>query len=172
MLYLFADGLYEAMRASGSSKEAVLCLWAICGDGKKRLLDVVLGNKESRDAWLESLRGLVKRGLQSPVLMASDGAPGLTAALEEVFPEALRQRCLVHKMRNITGKVSADDLAQVKADVQSAYYASSQEVARLVADKVVKTWEGKYPAAMRSFVDDFEACPPQEGFDSLYAMSG
>lgn len=157
VVYLFADGLYEAMRASGSSKEAVLCLWAICGDGKKRLLDVVLGNKESRDAWLESLRGLVKRGLQSPVLMASDGAPGLTAALEEMFPEALRQRCLVHKMRNITGKVSADDLAQVKADVQSAYYASSQEVARIVADKAVKEWEGKYPAAMRSFVDDFEA---------------
>jgi putative transposase len=157
IVYLFADGLYEAMRDTGSHREAILCLWAICGDGRKRLLDVMLGNKESREAWLECLRGLVQRGLQAPVLMGSDGAPGLTAALEQVFPEALRQRCLAHKVRNITGKVSAEDLAQVKADVLSAYHASSQEVARIVADKVVKDWKSKYPAAMASFVDDFEA---------------
>lgn len=86
-----------------------MCLWAICEDGRKRLLDVVLGNGESRDAWLESLRGLVSRGLGTPVLMTSDGAPGLTAALEQTFPEALRQRCLVHKTRNTLGKVEVAD---------------------------------------------------------------
>jgi transposase-like protein len=144
VIYLFADGLYEPMRASGSTKEAVLCLWGICEDGEKRLLDVVLGNKESKDAWSECLRDLVRRGLRSPVLMTSDGAPGLIAALEEMFPEALRQRCLVHKMRNITGKVSADDLAQVKADVQSAYYASSQEVARIVANQIAGLSESQF----------------------------
>lgn len=158
ILYLFADGLYEAMRTSGDHREAVLCLWAICADGTKRLLDVVVGNKESREAWLECLRGLVMRGLNAPVLMASDGAPGLTAALEETFPEALRQRCLVHKLRNVTNKVSVADLPQVKADVHSAYYASSPEVARLVADAVVKKWQPMYPSAMASFLDDFEAC--------------
>ncbi len=157
-VYLFADGLYEPMQASGSSRDAILCLWAICGDGRKRLLDVVVGNKESREAWLESPRGLVSRGLRPPVLMTSDGAPGLTAALEEVFPEALRQRCLVHKTRNVTQKVSEADLPEVKADILSAYYASRQEVARLVADAVVKKWQPLYPSAMASFVDDFEAC--------------
>src|SRR5579872_2286077 len=126
--------------ASGTTREAILCLWAICADGRKRLLDVTLGNRESRDAWLECLRSLRERGLGAPILMTSDGAPGLTAALEEVFPEALRQRCLAHKVRNVTAKVSATDLGQVKADVQSAYYASSPEVARLVADAVVKQW--------------------------------
>jgi transposase-like protein len=158
IVYLFADGLYEPMQATGSTRDAILCLWAICGDGRKRLLDVVVGNRESRDAWLESLRGLVGRGLRSPVLAASDGAPGLTAALEEVFPEALRQRCLCHKTRNVTQKVAAVDLSAVKADVQSAYYASRPEVARLVADDVVKKWQPKYPSAMASFLDDFEAC--------------
>lgn len=157
VVYLFADGLYEAMRATGSAREAILCLWAICGDGKKRLLDVVPGNRESLEAWRDSLRGLVQRGMNSPVMMTTDGAPGLTAALEEMFPEALRQRCLAHKTRNVTGKVGADDHAEVKADVQNAYYASSQEVARMVAEAVVKKWEKKYPAAMRSFLDDFEA---------------
>jgi len=158
VLYLFADGLYEPMRATGSKKDAILCLWAICGDGRKRLLDVVLGNRESRDAWLESLRGLVSRGLGAPLLMTSDGAPGLTAALEQTFPEALRQRCLVHKTRNILGKVGAADLPAVKADVLSAYYASRPEVARLQAADTVKRWQSKYPSAMTSFLDDFEAC--------------
>ena len=158
IVYLFADGLYEPMRVTGNSREAVLCLWAICGDGKKRLLDIVLGNRESREAWVESLRGLVKRGLNAPVMMVSDGAPGLTAALEEVFPEALRQRCLAHKLRNITGKVSVDDHSLVKADVLSVFYAPSQEVARLLADTVVKKWQSAYPSAMGSFLDDFEAC--------------
>jgi putative transposase len=135
------------LRESGDHRDAILCLWAICADGRKRLLDVSLGNKESREAWLEVLRDLVGRGLGAPVLMTSDGAPGLTAALEEVFPEALRQRCLVHKTRNVTAKVSAQDLAQVKGDIQSAYYAASPEVAKLVAEAVVKKWQPTYPSA-------------------------
>ncbi|MHB1415775.1 MAG: transposase [Chloroflexota bacterium] len=130
----------------------------MCGDGRKRLLDVVLGNQESRDAGMESLRGLVSRGLGAPLLMTSDGAPGLTAALEQTFPEALCQRCLVHKTRNILGKVGADDLPAVKADVLSAYYASRPEAARLEAAETVERWQAKYPSAMTGFLDDFEAC--------------
>jgi putative transposase len=156
--YLFADGLYEAMDKTSDHREAILCLWAICADGRKRLLEVTRANTESREAWLEALRDLVGRGLGAPVLMTSDGAPGLTAALEEMFPEALRQRCLAHKTRNVTAKVSAHDVAQVKADVQSAYLASRPEVARLVADAVVQKWQATYPTAMASFLDDFEAC--------------
>ncbi len=158
ILYLFADGLYEALRGTGDRREAILCLWAICGDGRKRLLDVVVGNTESQDAWLESLRDLVRRGLSAPVLMASDGSPVLIAALEATFPEALRQRCLAHKVRNVTAKVSAADHAQVKADVQSAYYASTPETARLLAEAVVQRWQPRYPGAVSSFLEDFEAC--------------
>lgn len=156
--YLFADGLYESLRRMGRRKEAVLCLWAICADGRKVLLDVVVGNRESMEAWLDCLRGLVARGLRPPVLMTSDGAPGLVAALEQVFPQALRQRCLAHKTRNVLAKVSAQDQAQVKADIQSAYYASSQEVACLVAAQVVEKWQKVCPSAMASFQEDFEAC--------------
>ena len=82
----------------------------------------------------------------------------MTAALEAVFPEALRQRCLVHKTRDITQKVAASNLPAVKADPLAAYYASRPEVARLVADNVVRNWQPKYPSAMASFLDDFEAC--------------
>jgi transposase-like protein len=158
IVYLFGDGSYEAMRGGGGKRDAILCLWAICGDGRKRLLDVVVGNVESREAWLEGLRSPVGRGLTAPVISTTDGAPGLIAALEATFPEALRQRCLAHKARNVLAKVAADDHARVKRDIQSAYYASSRAVARLVAGEVVKKWEKVYPAAMASSREDFEAC--------------
>ena len=158
VVYLFADGLYEPMRTVGNEHEALFSLWAICGDGCERLLDITLGSKESLGAWLECLRGLVARGLQAPVLTTSDGAPGLTAALEQLFPEPLRQRCLAHKVRNIIQKVSPADQAAVKAHVQAAYYASRPETARLVAEEVVKKWKATYPSAMASFMGNFEAC--------------
>ncbi|MCL6649233.1 MAG: transposase [Chloroflexi bacterium] len=142
---LFCDGLYELLRRTGQSKEALLCLWASCAAGRTVLLEVVLGNRESMDAWLDCLRSLVARGVRPPVLMTSDGAPGLVAALEQVFPKALRQRCLAHKTSNVLAKVSPQDHAQVKADLQSASYASSPEVARLIAQQ----WSGTGRAPIR-----------------------
>lgn len=148
--YLFADGLYEPLRRTGRTKEALLCLWAICADGRKVLLDVVVGNRESLEAWLDCLRPPEAGGLPAPVLMTSDAAPGLVAALEQVFPRALCQRCLAHKTRNVLAKVSAQDHAQVKVVIHSAYYASSQEVARLPAEQVVKRWLATYPFSRAS----------------------
>jgi putative transposase len=166
VLCLFADALYEAVHQGGDHRDAIPWLWAICADGRKRLLGVTAGNQESREAWLEVLRGRVARGLGAPILMTSDGAPGLTAAMEGVSPEALRQRCLAHKTRNVTAKASLKDLAQAKADVQAADCASSPEVAELVAEAVATRWQPTYPAAMAGFLDDFDArvaylrCPP------------
>ena len=65
---------------------------------------------------------------------------------------------MVHKTRNVTAKVSQKDLPQVKADVQSACYASSPEVAEPVAEAVVTRWQPIYPSAMASFLDAFDAC--------------
>lgn len=156
--YLFAEGLDEPLRRTGQVKEALLCLWAIRADGCKVLLEVILGNREALASWLDCPRGLVSRGPRPSVLLTSDGAPGLTAAVEQVFPHALRQRCLTHKTRKVLAKVGAHDHVQVKAEVQSAYYASSRDAARLVAEQVVTRWQATYPSAMTSFLDDFEAC--------------
>jgi transposase-like protein len=110
----------------------------MCGDGRKRLLGVTRGNKGSREAWLEVLRDLVSRGWRAPGLMTGAGAPGLSAALGGMSPEALRPRGLAHRGRNGTAKVSAPDLPQVKADGHPAYDAANPAVAQLVADAVVK----------------------------------
>ena len=156
--YLFLDAVYESLRQQGGGKEGILRAWAICADGRKVMLHLALGNKESYPNWLDFLRDMVKRGLRTPVHGTTDGAPGLIRAFEEVFSKSLRQRCLAHKTRNVTDKVPESMRVEVKNAVRAAYYAPNREVAEMVAADVLKTYQDAFPSAMRSFQDDWEAC--------------
>lgn len=156
--YLFLDAVYESLREQAGLKEGVLVAWGICSDGRKVLLHLALGNKESHENWLDFLRDMVRRGLRAPVQTTTDGSPGLIRAVEEVFPHSLRQRCLAHKTRNVLDKVPDSARADVKAMIQAAYYAPNQEVARMIAAEVLEAYQDQYPSAMRSFQDDWEAC--------------
>jgi transposase-like protein len=156
--YLFLDAVYESLREQAGLKEGILAAWGICSDGRKVLLHLTLGNKESYANWLDFLRDMVRRGLRAPVQVTTDGAPGLIRAVEEVFPKSLRQRCLAHKSRNVLDKVPDSARAEVKAMIQAAYYAPNQEVARMVAAEVLEAYQDEYPSAMKSFQDDWEAC--------------
>ena len=158
VIYLFLDAVYESLRRQGGGKEGVLCAWAICADGRKVLIHMALGNKESCGNWLDFLRSMVQRGLWPPVLITTDGAPGLIRAVEQVFPKSLRQRCLAHKARNITDKVPESVREVVKAAVQGAYYASNQQIAQMIAADVLSKYQNEYPSAMASFRDDWDAC--------------
>jgi len=156
--YLFLDAVYESLRQQGGGKEGLLCAWAICADGRRVMLHLTLGNKESYDNWLAFLRDMLGRGLPTPVLITTDGAPGLIRAVEEVFGKSLRQRCLAHKIRNVLGKVPESAYQEIKAAVQAAYYAPDQEVAEMIAAQVLDTYQALYPAAMKSFQEDWNAC--------------
>ncbi len=70
------------MRVYKTAKEGILVVWGILEDGRKILLGMKLGNKESYEDWLDFFRGLKKRGLKGPVLGTSDGAPGLIRAFK------------------------------------------------------------------------------------------
>jgi transposase-like protein len=156
--YLFLDAVYESLRLQSGGKEGVLCAWGICADGRKVMLHLSLGNKESYPNWLEFLRDMVGRGLQTPVLITTDGAPGLIRAVQEVFAHSLRQRCLAHKTPNIIDKVPDSAATEVKAAIGAAYYAPNREVADMIAADVLKTYQARYPSAMSLFQDDWEAC--------------
>src|SRR5690606_33698147 len=73
--YLFMDGLYEGMRLHKSRQEAILVAWGVCRDGRKVLLHLALGNKESEAACITFVRDMVRRGLPVPTLVTTDGAP-------------------------------------------------------------------------------------------------
>src|SRR5262249_52823143 len=82
-------------RPSGG-KEGVLVAWGYDETGQGVLLDVVLGQRERFEDWLEMGRDLVRRGLRAPMLVVTDGAHGLIRAVEELWPDSHRQRCTVH----------------------------------------------------------------------------
>ncbi len=156
--YLFLDGVYEALRRLGGLKEGILVAWAICRDKRKVLIHMALGNRESYRAWQDFIRDMQRRGLQAPVLITTDGAPGLIRAVEEAWTESLRQRCLVHKILNVVDKVPGVDREEVKALVQSAYKAPNRKVAEMVAKDLLERYAHRYPSAMKAFSDDLEAC--------------
>lgn len=159
-LFLFLDGVAERLRP-GQNREAVLCAWAITWEGKKVLVHLSPGTKESTECCRDFLEDLRRRGLSDPLLVGTDGAPGLIRAVEECFPLSLRQRCLVHKVKNIMDKVPERAKSEVKEAVRASYQAPSVAMARLLRDDLVVRYEKRYPAAVRCFLEDFEACVAQ-----------
>ena len=93
--YLYLDASFFRMHP-GSPAEPVLAAWGITTEGKPAFIGLAPGTGESADAWHSFLQDLKDRGLASPLLIISDGAPGLISAIEQAYPQALRQRCLIH----------------------------------------------------------------------------
>jgi transposase-like protein len=154
---LYLDAIYEALRLRAGVKEAVLCAWGVLRDGRKILLYMTLGNKESYDAWLEMLRNMVSRGLKVPLSVTADGAPGLNKAIDQAYPKSLRIRCWVHKMRNIRAKLPRDVVPEVEAEIYTIRDAATFEQGQARMQEVVAKYRGLYPSAMACLGDDAEA---------------
>jgi transposase-like protein len=157
ILYLFLDGVAERLHL-GQPREPVLAAWGIAASGAKVLLGLYSASKEDAASARECLRDLKARGMNEPVLVATDGAPGLIRAVEEVFPQSLRQRCLAHKLRNLGAKVPEERWREVKAHALAAYQALSPLAARAAAEEFRRRYAREFPGAVACFEDDFEAC--------------
>jgi len=157
VLYLFVDGIAERLHL-GQPREAVLAAWGILSDGKKALLHLAPGTKEDAASCKEFFQDMRRRGLPDPLLVVSDGAPGVIRAIEECFPRSARQRCLAHKMRNLQSKLPEDLWPEFKACATACYQAASPALARLLRDEIVTSYGAKLPSAVACLQDDFEAC--------------
>ena len=107
----------------------MLSAYALLEDGRPVLLHLDVGPRESYDAWLSFLQDLVGRGLRDPLLVIMDGAPGLVKAVKRMWPRAYRQRCQVHKMRNILAKFPRLMRAKMKGLVQPVFLAPTYAAA-------------------------------------------
>lgn len=159
LLALFTDAIYLPVRPEGP-KEGVLVAWGFTTDGDRVLLDVCLGQRERTEDWLDLGRGLVRRGLRGPLLVVSDGAPGLIAAITELWPDADRQRCSVHRLRNVLAKVP--DRGDLHARVRAAYWAALDEAttpaeAETGLRALVGSLAREYPSAAACLADDLPA---------------
>jgi transposase-like protein len=108
------DGIAERLHL-GQPREAVLAAWGIVADGSKVLVHLAPGTKEDTASCRAFFHDMRRRGLCDPLLVVSDGAPVLIRAVEECFPRSARQRCLVHKMRNLRCKMPEDIWPEFKA---------------------------------------------------------
>jgi transposase-like protein len=160
--YLFLDASFFRMHP-GSPAEPVLAAWGITTGGKPAFIGLAPGSGESADAWHDFLAGLKDRGLASPLLVISDGAPGLISAIEQVFPKALRQRCLVHRCRNLLAKIPSG----MQAEIKDAYWAifdteelktppgpKLAEITGARIDEFAARYQGTYPAAVKCLTAD------------------
>ena len=156
-LYLFVDGIAERLRP-GAKREAVLAAWAITWDRKKVLVHLSPGTKESTECCRDFFQDMRRRGLGDPVLVVTDGAPGLIRATEEGFPLSKRQRCLAHRMRNLLAKLPEEIHAEFKDAAKASYQAPSPALAEALRDDLVERYQERYPTAVRCFLEDFDAC--------------
>jgi putative transposase len=158
LVALFLDAIHLPVRPSGAT-EGVLCAWGIAESGERVLLAVMLGMRESGEDWLALGRDLIRRGLPCPQLIVSDGAPGLIGAIEQCWPGADRQRCTVHRLRNVLAKLPERERDRVRA----AYWKvldEAQSVAegeRGMRQLIGELDRAGYAAAAACLADDLDA---------------
>jgi putative transposase len=157
IVYLFVDGIAERIRP-GQRREPVMAAWGFTATGSRVLLHLMAGSKEDAETVSSFFQDMRARGLGDPLLVVSDGAPGVIKAIETCFPRSARQRCLAHRMRNLAVKVPEDIWPEVKARIQAVYQAPSRANARDLARGVVADYENELSSAITCFLDDFEAC--------------
>lgn len=154
--YLFCDAIFESLRRQGA-KEALLVAWGIDAQGRKHLLHLAVGNRESESAWTEFFRNMLARGLRAPTTVTSDGAPGLIKAIQSVFPKSIRIRCWFHRLANIRAKLPDEAAAEVMAHLYAVRDAPTIDAARAAADRLQNTYAKDFPAAVACFAEDRDA---------------
>jgi putative transposase len=156
-VYVWADGIHFNIRLEepDNNRQCILVLMGATADGKKELIAITDGYRESSDSWRELLLGVRQRGLTiDPKVATGDGALGFWAALREIYPETREQRCWVHKMANILDKMPKSVQAKAKSMLQEIWMAPAQKKATEAFDLFVKTYAAKYPKATECLEKD------------------
>src|SRR5829696_2056443 len=157
VIYCFLDAIYLKLRPDDEPAEGVLVAWGVTLEGRKVLLGLALGSRESYENWLAFGRDLIDRGLRAPALIVADGAPGLWKAARELWPTAEEQRCTVHTLRNVTGKLPERHHRDLKARWWSVFDdATSPADARRGLQAIIADYRTAYPSAMAVIEHDLD----------------
>lgn len=156
-VYLWADGIHVQARLENAAQ----CLLVIVGatpEGKKELVGLTDGVRESAQSWRELLLDLKRRGLAiGPELAVADGALGFWQALEEVWPQARGQRCWMHKTANVLNKLPKSQQSKAKRALQEIWMAETKKEALAAFDAFIETWGVKYDKAVECLTKDRDA---------------
>lgn len=151
---MWADGVHFNIRLE-EGRQCILVLLGATADGRKELIAVADGYRESEQSWKELLLDVKARGLEvEPHLAIGDGALGFWKAVGQVWPNTRPQRCWVHKTANVLDKLPKGTQPKAKAALHGIYGAETRADAEKAFDLFVATYEAKYPKAVECLTKD------------------
>jgi len=155
-VYLWADGVHFNIRLE-EDRQCILVLMGATSDGRKELIAVVDGFRESEQSWRALLLDVKSRGLVvDPKLATGDGALGFWKAIAQVYPKTREQRCWVHKTANVLDKLPKRLQPEAKAKLHQIWMAATKADADQAFDLFVATYQAKYPKASECLAKDRE----------------
>ena len=155
VVYLWADGIYVKAGLE-KDKAALLVVVGALRDGRKEVLAVEPGFRESAESWAGVFRDLQRRGLCAPRLVVADGNSGVWGAVTEIWPSAAEQRCWNHKLVNVLDKLPKKVQPEARPLLTCIPYASTKAEAKLLADGFCERYAALYPKAVACLRDDWE----------------
>lgn len=153
-VYVWADGVHFNIRLE-EDRQCILVLMGATADGKKELIAIVDGHRESEQSWKGLLLDAKARGLVvDPKLATGDGALGFWKALAQVYPSTREQRCWVHKTANVLDKLPKRLQPEAKDKLHAIWMAETREEAGKAFELFLETYRAKYPKASECLSKD------------------
>ena len=154
-VYCWVDGIHLKVRLS-QDKVCLLVMIGVRADGRKELIALDDGHRESTESWADLLRSCKRRGMVAPVLAVGDGALGFWAAVREVFPDTREQRCWFHKIVNVLNCLPKSAQPGAKAALAEIWNAEDKNHARAAVKSFETLYGVKFPTAVAKITDDVE----------------
>ena len=158
---VFIDAVHFSVREENRVvKKAAYIVLGINKEGYKEIMGIWIGESESSKFWLGVLNELKQRGVKDILIMCSDNLTGIKEAINTAFPNTIQQRCIVHMIRNSVKFVSYKDLKPFCSDLKTIYTSPTEKKGYEELQKVKEKWKDKYPAALKTWEDNWDAiCP-------------
>ncbi len=155
IVYIWADGVHSCLSGE-NDKLCALVIVGVTARGKKRFLAIEDVARESTQSWREVLLKLKERGVNSPKLAVGDGAMGLWAALDAVYPKTRQQRCWQYKTMNVLNCLPKLSQPKAKAAIHNIWQAETKDDAEKAFDLYIRIYEPRYPKAALCLQKDRE----------------
>jgi transposase-like protein len=156
-VYVWVDGIHTGVRLGGDDRLCCLVMVGARLDGRKELVAIQDGYRESTESWAELLRDLKKRGMRAPELAVGDGALGFWGAIRDVFPTTRHQRDWVHKASNVLDSLPKSVHGRAKAAIKEITEAEDKTHAEGAIEEFASEFGAKWPKAVSKIVEDKDA---------------
>jgi putative transposase len=154
-VYCWVDGIHVKVRLE-QDKICLLVMIGVRADGKKELVALADGFRESSESWADLLRSCKRRGMRAPVLAVGDGALGFWKAIRDVFPDTREQRCWWHKIGNVLSALPTSAHPSAKAALAEIWGAEDKTHALAAAKAFAADFSAKFPKAVAKITDDVD----------------